>query len=119
MTSRRRYSRTSRVNELLREILAEELTRLDDERLELVTVSGVEVDPGLDHATVYYSSLGGEERDAEIITALEEARPRLQGAVGRQARLRGTPRLAFAPDHGIRSGARVEEILRDLRRDEG
>ena len=36
--SNRRYSRTARLNELLREILGDELERLGDERLELVTI---------------------------------------------------------------------------------
>ena len=41
----RRYPRTARVNELVREVVAEELERIDDERLELVTVTGVDVEP--------------------------------------------------------------------------
>jgi len=111
---KRRYARTDRLNELLREILAERLGRLDDERLELVTITGVEVDAGLDHAVVYYSSLGDEAADDNITEAFEDARRELQGAVAAEARIRNTPRLAFKPDHGIRQGQRVEEILRDL-----
>jgi ribosome-binding factor A len=112
--SNRRYARTARLNELLREILGDELERMDDERLELVTVSGVEVDTGLEHAVVYFSSLGGEERDEEVLEAFEEARRGLQAAVARQARIRSTPKLIFRADHGIRTGERVDEILRGL-----
>lgn len=115
--SNRRYSRTARLNELLREILGDELERLDDERLELVTVTGVEVDAGIEHAVVYYSSLlagDDDETQAAILEALDEARTRLQAAIARQARIRSTPRLTFEPDSGVRTGARVEEILRDL-----
>ena len=39
---------------------------------------------------------------------------RLQRAIGRQARLRRTPELAFRPDSGVREGLRVEELLREL-----
>src|SRR5262245_51807900 len=112
--SNRRYARTARLNELLREILGEELERLDDERLEFVTISGVEVDPGLEHAVVYFSALAGEEGDDEVLAAFDEARRSLQGAVARQARIRSTPKLLFRADPGIRAGARVDEILRDL-----
>jgi ribosome-binding factor A len=115
--SNRRYARTARLNELLREILADELERLDDERLELVTVTGVEVDAGLDHAVVYYSALlagDDDETQALIHEAFDDARARLQAAIARQARIRSTPRLRFEPDAGVRTGARVEEILRDL-----
>lgn len=110
----RRYARTSRVNELLREILADELERLDDRRLALVTVSGVQADPGLEHAVVYYDSPGGESEDDDVQAALAGSRVRLQRAVATQARLRQTPRLTFRADHGIREGERVDTILRGL-----
>lgn len=107
----RRFPRAYRVNELLREVLAEELERLedDDERLGMLTITGVESDPDLRHATVFLSSLpeGAEE-------ALAEHRPRLQAAIGRQARLKRTPQLSFAVDPGVRQGEIVEEILRGL-----
>jgi ribosome-binding factor A len=47
----------ARVNEVVRETIADELERLSDPRLGLVTVTGVEVSPDLRHATVYYSAL--------------------------------------------------------------
>src|SRR3954453_5009163 len=77
-----RYPRTARVNELCREILADELERLDDDRPQLVTITHVEVDPDLRHARVEFSSLGeGEDEAAE---ALSEQRVRLQAAIARQ-----------------------------------
>jgi ribosome-binding factor A len=45
-TSARPVPRTARLNELLRQIVAEELERIDDERLELVTITNVDVDRG-------------------------------------------------------------------------
>ena len=106
-----RYPRTARVNELCREILADELERVDDDRLHLVTITHVDVDPDLRHARVEFSSLGeGEEEAAE---ALLEHRGRLQGAIGRQARLKRTPELRFVVDTVIARGARIEELLRE------
>lgn len=105
-----RYPRIARVNELCLEIVAEELTRLDDDRLELVTITHVEVAPDLRHATVEFSRLGeGEDAAAE---ALAEHRARLQAAIARQARLRRTPELSFRIDRVMSSGARIEELLR-------
>ena len=106
-----RYPRTARVNELCREILADELERLDDDRLQLVTITHVGVDPDLRRARVEFSSLGeGEDEAAE---ALAEHRVRLQGAIARQARLKRTPELRFEVDTVISRGARIEELLRD------
>ena len=105
-----RYPRVARVNELCREIVAEELERIDDERLDLVTITHVDVDPDLRHATVEFSRLGeAEDLAAE---ALAEHRVLLQAAIGRQARLRRTPELSFRLDEAIRAGARIEELLR-------
>ena len=108
----RRYPRTARVNELLREVLAEELERLADadDRLELLTVTGVEVDVDLRHATVLFSSLPENAADA-----LQLARVRLQAAVARQIRLKRTPQLAFVVDPAVVAGDRVEDILREIR----
>ncbi|MBM3684641.1 MAG: 30S ribosome-binding factor RbfA [Actinobacteria bacterium] len=110
----RDFPRTARVNELLREIIGETLERIDDERLELVSVTGVVVNPELTDAMVHFSSLGGEEDDAAILEAFADLRVRLQAAIGRQARLRRTPELRFAPDSGVRTGERVERLLATL-----
>ncbi|MDP9387796.1 MAG: ribosome-binding factor A [Actinomycetota bacterium] len=112
----RRYPRMARVNELVREVVAEELERLadDDERLALLTVTAVEVDADLRHGRVLLSSLPGDAEEA-----LVEHRVRLQAALSRQVRLKRTPQLSFAADPAVESGKRVEDILRDLRQAEG
>ena len=107
----------ARVSELCREIVAEELERLDDGRLDLVTVTHLEVEPDLRHATVYYSALGRDEEAAG--DALAKNRIHLQAAIARQARLKRTPELVFRVDEVIRTGARVEEIMRQMRAERG
>ena len=112
----RRYDRTARVNEVVREVLADELERLADPQLGLLTVTGVEVTPDLRQATVYYSALIPSEGEAEldIAGALSAARPHLQAAIGRQVRMKYTPMLVCREDPAIRTGERVDEILRQL-----
>ncbi|HVM07909.1 MAG TPA: 30S ribosome-binding factor RbfA [Acidimicrobiales bacterium] len=117
MTSRgRRYPRTARLNEVIREIIAEALEQLvdRDERLELVTITGVDADQDLRHATVFFTS---RHEGADV--ALEEHRTKLQAEINRQARFRRTPQLAFVEDPGVSSGWRIEGILRDLHEQEG
>ena len=108
---RRQYPRTARVNELCQEIVAEELERIDDERLELVTITHVGVDPDLRRALVEFSALGEDLAGAG--EALAEHRHRLQAAIGRQARLKRTPELHFKPDEVIERSHRIEQLLRD------
>ena len=114
----RDYPRTARLNTLFQEILAEELERIDDERLELVTIMSVDVDGDLHRAVVYFDTLGGEDDDEPVLEALGEQRHRLQGAIGRQARVKRTPELVFRPDDVGRGAARLEEVLRNIH-DEG
>jgi len=116
----RGYKRTDRLNELLREIVADQLERIgddDDVRLRLVTITGVSTVSDLAVATVYYATLGDE---AEVAAALESHRHRLQRAIATQVRARRTPILSFRADPGILAGRQVDALLRDhpVRHDE-
>jgi ribosome-binding factor A len=111
--STHRYPRTARLNESLREVIAEELIRIDDERLALVTITAIDVDSEMNRAIVFYDSLVGEEGDEEIVAALAQHRVRIQSSVGRQVRAKKTPILTFKPDDAIRAAERIERILHD------
>jgi ribosome-binding factor A len=111
-----RYPRSARVGETLREIIADDLVRIDDERLEFVTITSIDVDNELNRAHVYFDSLAGEDRDEEIVEALNQHRVRLQSSIGRQIRAKKTPILDFRPDITIRAAERIDEVLREDRR---
>ncbi len=106
-----RYPRTARVNEVLREVLAEELERLADvdDALRLLTVTAVATAADLRQATVYLASLTTEAADA-----LDAQRVHLQRVIGRQVRLKRTPHLLFQADPAVAGGAKVDDILRRL-----
>jgi ribosome-binding factor A len=104
------YPRTLRVNQVLRQVLAEELERLADaDELPMVTVTSVDVAPDMRTATVYVATL--EEATAVV---LEERRVHLQRTLGAQMTMKRTPRLTFKADPAIAAGSRVEELLRGL-----
>jgi ribosome-binding factor A len=128
----RDYPRTARLNHLVHEIVAEELERLDDDRLGFFTVVAVEVEPDMRRATVWYTSLSeGDDPDAPgsgaaeeadghaVVDALADHRPRLQSAIARQAHLKRTPELIFRPDTVIRQAERLEQILREIGSEDG
>jgi ribosome-binding factor A len=108
------YARVTRVSELVHQILADELERIDDDRLELVTVMSVSVEPDLRRAVVVVDNPDGADRDVEVFESLGEHRWLLQAAVGRQARLKRTPTLTFQPDAVGRSAHRIESVLRTI-----
>ena len=105
------YPRALRVNQVLRQVLAEEIERLADadERLRLLTITSVDTAPDLRNATVFVGTLGTEAAEA-----LEERRHHLQRHLGREVRMKRTPKLQFAADPAVSAGARVEEVLRRL-----
>jgi len=106
-----RYPRSARLGETLREVIAEELVKIDDERLAFVTITAIDVDNEMNRAVVFFDSLEGEEGDAPILEVLEEHRRRIQASINRQMRAKKTPVLVFRPDDVIRSAERIEQII--------
>ena len=72
------YPRAARISETVREVVAEELVRIDDDRLAFVTITSIDVDSEMNRGIVYFDSLQGVEGDAGIIEALQEHRKQLQ-----------------------------------------
>lgn len=103
-----------RVNESLREVIADEVSRLKDPGLGFVTITGVDTAPDLRAARVYYSVLGDAEQHEATAAALRRAKPRIRGAVGDRVRLKYLPDLEFEFDESIDRGFRMEELLRRL-----
>ena len=110
------FQRTDRIGELVREIVASELERIGDERLDLVTVTAVKVDGSLERADVFYSAFTAhaEDRMDEVEEALEEVRWPIQQVVNRQVRARRTPQIRFRVDDVLNEALRIEEILQDI-----
>ena len=75
----------------------------------MLTITAVQCDPDLRHATVLLSSLSPEEEEA-----LGAVRVRLQAAISHQVRMKRTPQLRFAADPAVAAGWRIEDILRGL-----
>lgn len=109
--------RMLKVNSVLREVLADEIERLNDERLEMVSVTGVDTAPNLRHAIVYIDVLGHDDH-GPALEALGSAANRLQSTIAHQVRLKYTPTLEFAMDPGVVGGDRIDAILRSLHEEE-
>ena len=107
--------RTRKVNEMVREAVASMLLDdIADPRLELVTVTGVEVAPDFSVATIFVIAHGDEERYAEVLAGLESAKGRIRALVGRRVKTRITPELRFAIDASVDTGMRISEALKDV-----
>lgn len=106
--------RMRKVNELVREVVADSVHDLKDPRIGFLTITGAETSPDLRHAVVYYSVLGTDEEKAATAAGLARATPRIQSEVGSQTKLRHTPKLEFRVDPSIDQGLRISEILKSM-----
>ena len=112
--ARAKSQRMRKVNELVREVVAEAVLDLKDPRIGFLTITGAETSPDLRHAVVFYSVLGTDEEKAATAAALASASPRIQSELGHQTRLRYTPKLEFRVDPSIDHGMRVTQLLAEL-----
>src|SRR4051794_12477247 len=110
--------RMRRVNQSVREVLAETLPELKDPRIGLVTVTGVETSPDLRHAVVYVSVLGSARKRRNTLVGLEAAHGVLQGRLARELRMKRTPQLTFEYDPSVERGVRMSRLIDELAPDD-
>jgi ribosome-binding factor A len=103
-----------RVNESVRQVLADAMPELKDPRIGLVTITGVVTSPDLRTATVYVSVLGSEKKRAATLRGLDAAHGLLQSRLARQLRLKRTPQLTFEYDPSVERGVRMSQLIDEL-----
>ena len=106
--------RMRRVNESVRQVLSESVGALNDPRIGLVTITGVETSPDLRHARVFVSVLGSERRRSQSLAGLQAAHGVLQARLGRELRLKRTPQLAVEYDPTVERGVRMTRLIDEL-----
>ena len=96
------------------------LTRGDvhDPGIGFITLTRVQVSPDLQMARVFYTSLGDPAARKETAKALERATPFFRRQIGGRLRLRRVPEIEFRFDESIAHQDRIEQILRDLHKQE-
>lgn len=86
-----------------------------DPRLANVNVVHVMVSPDLRLARIYVSAPGTLEEAKGAIEGLEHAAGYLRSRVAQRLGLRFAPELAFSLDESWKHGARIDELLNQLR----
>lgn len=109
-------ARARKISQRIQEDLAQLLQRgVEDPRLDLVTVTDVEVDRELAYATVYVTVADSADRQQEILSALVGAQGFLRSRLAAEIDLRVFPQLRFRWDPSPDRAARVDELLAQLR----
>ncbi|HOK55618.1 MAG TPA: 30S ribosome-binding factor RbfA [Armatimonadota bacterium] len=112
-------TRQEKVGELLKVEISQMLQReLKDPRIGFVTITDVEVSPDLRHARVFVSIMGEEEERQASMKALKSASGFIRSELGKRLRMRVTPDVEFRIDSSIEQGARIFELLEQIKRNE-
>ncbi len=117
--------RKERVGELLHEFVADEIRRMQDPRLYLVTITAVDIAPDLKNAKIFWTVPNinpedpGVQRRDEVQKALQGCAPFLRRRVGVEMKLRYTPELRFHYDESIERASRIDSLLHQIKANEG
>ena len=105
-----------RVNTLMQREISELILReLRDPRLdEFVSVTEVSVSPDLRNAKVYVSSVGGQQKETQILAALNSASGFLRSELAKKIRIRRMPELHFQWDNSIEKGDRILRLIDEV-----
>ena len=96
------------VNELLQK-------RINDPRLQDVTITEVRVTGDLQQATIYYSTLKDDKASIKQVEAgLEKAKGLIRKGVGERVRIYKTPELFFERDESVAYGSHIDDLIRKL-----
>lgn len=112
--------RQERVNDLLREVVAEIISReLKDPRLtaDLISVTEVHTSADLQHARVLVSVMGTESQRDAVVLALNHSSRFVQRQMRPHLSMKSIPQLSFERDDRIEEDQRILDLLDRIRRD--
>ena len=114
MANSRRVEKLSAL--LKREVSEILVTGVRDERIHqaMITITAVEVSGDLQHAKIFVSLFGEEQKKAEVLFCLEEAKVFIRGEIARRLQMRRSPELVFKIDKGMSNASSVLDLLTSL-----
>lgn len=110
----REFSRNQRLGaQVLRTL--NELLRFEtkDPRLEMVSLTAVDLSRDLSYARVYYSLLDPNGDPVPVQEGLEKAAGFLRGKLGHAIKIRHVPELRFEHDDSAAEGQRISDLIDD------
>lgn len=107
--------RSTKIASLIRREISDMLLKdIGDPRLSFLSITDVQLSDDLQHAKVYVSSIKGEEKKQETLTALKEAQGFFRYELGKRLQLRLVPEILFYWDDSLERGDRIFKILSEL-----
>jgi ribosome-binding factor A len=111
----REYPRSHRIADQIQRDLAQVIQReMNDPRVSMLTISGVDVSRDLAVARVYVTSLQQDVDMDSVIAVLNRAAGFLRHQLGRHLRLRNIPELRFSYDESIQRGIDMSRLIDEV-----
>ena len=109
--------RQRRVADRLQQEISALLQSMNDPRLQLVTVTVVNIDRELEYANVFVSTVGDEARRKEVMQALNNAKGFIRRGISQRVQLRRAPELVFHWDPSPEKAEHIAQLLDQLKAD--
>lgn len=114
------YSRSERVGGHIQKVLSDMLQKsIKDPRLEMAVITGVKMSRDLKMARIYFITAGGQKSSAEAAEGFRSALGFVKRTLGQKLGLRYMPELKFYYDESFDYGARIENVLKSIKADNG
>ena len=90
-----------------------ELIRLEvkDPRVGMLTITEIEVTLDMDHAKVFFTTLGGKPEHDACLEGLQRASGFLRTQLSQRMQLRQVPKLSFVYDHSVERGVQLSQLI--------
>ena len=106
------FPRARRVADQMQRELSE-LIRLEvkDPRVGMLTITEIEVTRDMDHAKVFFTTLGGKTEHDACLEGLQRASGFLRTQLSQRMQLRQVPKLSFVYDHSVERGVQLSQLI--------
>ena len=112
-------NKAERLNEDIKRELISIVSQMKDPRLECFwTIMRVETSPDLTNAKVYMSVLESDEKCEAALKALNKGHGFIRGELSKRLRIKRSPEFVFVKDDGAAYAQKINEILRDINKND-
>lgn len=105
-------------DQILKEIASLLVEKIEDPRVQGVTMTGIRLSNNLRQAKVFFSVIGDKKRVDKAQAGLDSAKSYIKKEIGQRMSLRYLPEIAFLHDNSLERGSHMDALFEELRKAE-
>ena len=114
-----KFQRSDRVSHLIHHEVSHIIEfDLKDERVSMVTVTGVELTRDCKNAKIFVSVLGDDKATEQAMAALDASTSFIRNRLRERVVLKYIPMLLFRHDPSLAEGMKIDTLLNEIKRNE-